>query len=136
MEAHGINFLAVAIAAVAYMILGALWYSPVLFGKAWLAGIGRTKEQATQDFSPVNYLWAFISAFLASYGMARLMLWTGRSSVSEGITIGLVVGLCFVFASFWVNDSFEKRPFPLTLINVLYHLSGLILAGVIIALWR
>ena len=31
-----INYLAVLIAALASYVLGALWYSPVLFGKLWM----------------------------------------------------------------------------------------------------
>jgi len=46
-----INFLSILIAAVAYMVLGALWYSPILFGDAWTKGIGKTKAQIAAGFS-------------------------------------------------------------------------------------
>ncbi len=32
----GINYVAVAAAAVGAFVLGALWYSPLLFGKEWM----------------------------------------------------------------------------------------------------
>ena len=51
MESMAINYWAVLVAAVAYMILGAIWYSPILFGSAWMRLIGKTKEQAMADFS-------------------------------------------------------------------------------------
>ena len=31
----GINYLAVLVAAVVAFVMGGLWYSPLLFGKAW-----------------------------------------------------------------------------------------------------
>jgi len=31
-----INFVAVVVAAVAYFVLGWVWYSPEVFGKAWM----------------------------------------------------------------------------------------------------
>jgi hypothetical protein len=42
-----INWLAVAVAAVAGLPLGALWYGP-LFGSAWIAAPGITKVRARQ----------------------------------------------------------------------------------------
>ncbi len=135
MEAHSINYLAVFVAAIAYMALGALWYSPVLFGRAWMRLIGKSQEQIAADFKPVNYLWAIIAAFLASYGIARLMIWTGFSSVGETIQLAILVAISFILASMWVNDSFETRPRGLTVVNVLYHAVGLVIVAVILGLW-
>jgi hypothetical protein len=135
MEAHGINYLAVVVAAIAYMALGALWYSPALFGRAWMRLIGKSKEQIAADFKAINYLWAIIAAFLASYGIARLMLWTGLSGVGEAIQLAVLVGVSFVLAAMWVNDSFEARPRALTLVNVAYHVAGLIVAAIILGVW-
>jgi len=135
MEATAINYLAVLVAGVAYMILGALWYSPVLFGSAWMKGIGKTKEQVTKDASFLNYLIGLVGAFIASYGIARIMLWTGRGSVADGIVIGLLAGICFVLTTMGINDTFEKRPAGLTIINILYHIVGFIVAGIIIGAW-
>src|SRR4051812_47000535 len=40
-----ISWLAVVVGAVASFLLGGLWYSPVLFGKAWQRETGLTDEQ-------------------------------------------------------------------------------------------
>ena len=130
------NYLAVIVAAVAYFIIGALWYSPVLFGSAWMKGIGKTKEQLAGGSAIGNYLTGLITAFLVCYGLARLMLWTGRTSIAEGIVLALLAGVCFVMATMLMNDTFEKRPCGLTAINVLYHWVGLIVAAVILGAWR
>jgi Protein of unknown function (DUF1761) len=135
METVSINFLAVFVAGVAYMILGALWYSPLLFGNAWMKGIGKTKEQVAKDFSPVNYILAIILSFIAAYGIARLMLWSGGNTVVDAIKISIVCGVCFVLATIGVNDVFEKRVKCLTVINILYHLVGFIVIGIILAVW-
>ncbi|HDL02840.1 MAG TPA: DUF1761 domain-containing protein [candidate division Zixibacteria bacterium] len=136
MEFTTINYWAVIVSAVAYMVLGALWYSPVLFGNAWIREIGKTKEQVAADFRPVNYFIALLTSFLAAYGVARLMAWTGGDSICDGIIIGLLAGICFVMAAMAVNDTFEKRSNALTIINVLYHIVGLIIVGVIVGAWR
>jgi len=135
MESAGINYLAVVVAAVAYMVVGAIWYSQLLFGQAWMQGIGKTKEQIASDSSPANYIGGLVTAFIASYGIARLMVWTGRDTVADGIVLGLFVGVCFVLTSMAVNDMFEGRRKSLTVINFMYHITGLMVVGVIIGAW-
>lgn len=135
MEPAGINYLAVVVAALAYMVLGAIWYSPLLFGQAWMQGIGKSKEQVAADSSPANYIGALVMSFIAAYGIARLMLWTGRDTIADGIVLGLFIGVCFVLTSMGVNDLFEGRRKSLTVINIVYHITGLILVGVIIGAW-
>lgn len=131
-----INYYAVILGAVAYMVLGALWYSPILFGNAWMRGIGKTKEQVKADFSPLNYLWALITSFIAAYGIARIMSWAGGDSLADAVKVSLLVGVCFALTSIWVNDTFEKRRSGLTIINVLYHIFGYVVIGIVIGLWR
>ena len=135
MEAHGINYLAVLVAAIAYMALGALWYSPPVFGNLWMRLIGKTREQVAADFTPLNYLWGIIAAFLSSYGLARLMLWTGFTEVADTLKLALLIAISFVLAAMWVNDSFEARPRALTLVNVVYHAVGLIVVALILGAW-
>lgn len=136
MISSGINYWSVLVAAAAYIALGAVWYSSVLFGKLWMKGIGKTKEQLNSEFSPLNYVWAIITSILAAYGIARIMSWAGGDSVVDGIKVGSVAGICFVFASMGINDSFEGRPKSLTFINASYHFVGLIVSGIIIGLWH
>lgn len=126
------NYLAILIAAVAYFVLGALWYSPVLFGGAWLKGTGKTKEQVAADHSPMNYVMALVTSFVSSYGIARILFWMHQGSITAGMRIGLFVGVCFTLMAFFMNDAFENRPKSLTLINGVYHLIGCIVAGIII----
>lgn len=132
----GVNFLAVVVSAVAYMALGALWYSPALFGKAWMKGIGKTEAQVRANAKPSNYVLALLMSFLAAYGIARVMAWRGGGSVGDGIMIALVTGICFMFAPFVTNDQFEGRPGGLTVLNALYHLVGFLVMGIIIGVWR
>ena len=136
MESMGINYWAVLVAGVAYMVLGAIWYTPALFGNAWLKAIGKTKEQVAAGFSPLNYLWALITSLVAAYGIARVLIWRGTHSLEGGIIVGLLAGVCFVMTSMGVNDIFENRSKGLTIMNVLYHLVGFVIIGIIIGVWR
>lgn len=130
------NWWAIIVAAVVYMALGAIWYSPALFANAWLKGIGKTKEQIKANFSPLSLIWALVLSFLAAYGIARICVWAQLGTVWDGIVVGLLASVCFVLATMGVNDLFEQRPRELTLINVLYHIVGFIVIGVIVGAWH
>ncbi len=136
MDEMSVNFLAVLIAGIAYMIFGALWYSPVLFGNAWMKAIGKTKEQIAADSSAAGYIIALIGSFIAAYGIARIMVWANFAGIPEGIMVAVVAGICFVFTTMMINDSFEKRPQGLTFMNILYHLIGFVIMGIIIGAWQ
>jgi hypothetical protein len=136
MEPAGINYLAVLVSAVAYMIIGALWYSPILFGNAWMKGIGKTKEEITAQSAAWKYIWALAMSFIAAYGIARIMLWTGGNSITDALLIAILAGICFILTTFTVNDNFEGRPMGLSFINVFYHVVGFIVMGIIIGAWR
>jgi len=136
MQPYGMNYLAIVVAAIAYMALGALWYSPLVFGKAWLKGVGKTKEQIASQSAAWMYIWALIASFIASYGIARIMLWTGTHTVGAGVRIGLLTSVCFVLTTFSINDNFEHRPMGLTFGNILYHIIGFLIAGIIIGAWH
>src|SRR5262249_62181168 len=45
MQEFPINWAAIVVAALAKMVLGAVWYSPVAFGPAWMELVGRTPEE-------------------------------------------------------------------------------------------
>ena len=132
---HPINYWAVLVAGAAYWALGALWYAGPVFGNVWMKGIGKTKEQTQADFSPLKLVWVFLAGLVSMYGIARIMYWTGGSTVAEGIQIGLLAGVCFVLATLFMHDTMESRRSSLTLINSLYSLVGFAVGGAILGAW-
>jgi hypothetical protein len=51
-----LNWLAVIVAALAYFAIGAVWYAPPVFGKAWMAAGGMAMPEAGTRPSPAIYL--------------------------------------------------------------------------------
>ena len=51
MEILGVNLIGILVATLIGMVLGAIWYSPMLFGKQWMKSIGKTPETLTGDRS-------------------------------------------------------------------------------------
>lgn len=136
MSASGVNYWAVLVGAAAYFLLGAVWYSKGLFGKAWMQGIGKTADQLKAAFSPWKLVWTFIGSLLAAYGQARIMSWIPGAALPTGIMVGVLTGVCFILAPMSINDMMEGRPCRLTTVNILYHMFGFVLMGIIIGAWR
>ena len=58
MHMHSLNWLAILAAAISTMILGFLWYSPLLFGKAWAREMGYDlKDKAKMDEMRKSYCY-------------------------------------------------------------------------------
>ncbi|MEF2246966.1 MULTISPECIES: DUF1761 domain-containing protein [unclassified Paenibacillus] len=68
-----INYLAVLIATAVTMVLGFLWYSPVLFGNAWVKQIGLNKEEMSSG-GPITYVLTALTAHGGTYLLALLLI--------------------------------------------------------------
>lgn len=130
-----VNFLAVLVASIGYMILGALWYGP-LFAEPWMKLVGMTAEQAQQGTSPVIYLVPFAGAFIGFYVLALFIDAANMGTPSGGAMVGLLAGLGFLATFAGVNYVFSERPLQLYLIDIGYPVLSLILAGAILGAWR
>lgn len=49
------------------MLLGAIWYSPLLFGKAWQRGAGLSDERLASGNMSLIYGLALVLSMLAAY---------------------------------------------------------------------
>ena len=129
-----INVLAVLAAGASSMILGALWYSPVLFGKAWSAASGVTEAQAKSANMAKTMGMAFV---LAVIGAAVFAAFLGpRPAPMFATAAGLSAGLCWVAGSFGINYLFEQKSLRLFLINGGYHTLQYTLIGLVLGLWH
>ena len=129
------NYLAVFAAALAYWILGAVWYG-VLFSKPWMALEQMTIEKA-QSVSPViPYIVSFLLELLIAYAVAQLCIWRNANTASRGASIGVLVWIGFVGPISFMNYMFEMRSYTLFAINEFYPLAGLILMGAILGAWK
>lgn len=62
------NILITAVAALVPLVMGFIWYSPMLFEKAWMKEVGFTKESMKGGNMPkifgITYVLSFLFAFL------------------------------------------------------------------------
>jgi len=134
-EAAGaINYLAVLAAAASAFALGAIWYAPQVFGKAWMKEAGVTEESAKGRNFAMIMGGAFALSLVAAFVFA---MFVGPSPDLVFATMaGLSAGLCWVGASFGINYLFEGKSLKLFLINGGYHTVQFTLYGVVLGLWH
>ncbi len=134
-----INHPAVFASAVAYWVLGALWYSPVLFERPFIALKGWTPEQveAVRAASHAGEVGAaFAVSLVAAYVLAHFVRFTGAETPRTGMLTGFWLWLGFTATTNLSTVLFEGRPLGLYLINNGYHLVGLLGMGALLAVWR
>ncbi len=125
------NNWAIFFAALSSFLLGGLWYSPMLFGKAWNrenGGVPHTGHPA--KVFGVSFAFAFIAAHAFAY-------WIGPAPALEAaLKAGALAGLGLVAASFGINYQFAQRSYKLWLIDGGYHAIQFLLFGLILGLWH
>lgn len=91
-----VDWLAVVAATAASFAIGALWYSPLLFAKAWQRESGVTDEQARGGMA-VIFGGAFVLMFLAAAVFAMFL--GPEPGLAFGAGAGFAAGLFWVAAS-------------------------------------
>jgi hypothetical protein len=134
-----INYPAVLVAAIVQFVLGATWYSPVLFAKKWMALTGVTEEMARSMSGgqiAYAYVGSLVSFLITYYVMAHFTHYTNSKTVKQGAQTGFWLWLGFVATSLFVNDAYQNKQFTLWLIDAGYWLVSLIVGGIVLAVWQ
>ncbi len=130
-----INHWAVLVCAAANLMLGAVWYSPLLFYKAWMKENNLT-EEALRKINPAKvYGLTLLLSVLTSYNMA-FFLSDAKTDLAWGATAGLLTGFGFSAIIFTVVALFEMRSWKYIFINAGYITVYFTLIGCILGAWR
>jgi hypothetical protein len=140
MHVMGVNLLAVLVAAIATMVVGFLWYSPLLFAKPWMvlmgydpndkAGLERMRKSAGKSYG-ISFLASLLSAFV----LGKIIVITTVNSALYGMKIGFAIWLGFVATVQLTEVLFAKKPAKLFLINTGYQMVCYLVMGAILAVW-
>lgn len=130
-----VNYVSVFIAAVVYTIIGAVWYSPVLFGNSWTKLIGFSEKelkQAAQEGMGKTMFSFFVTALLTAYVLSMFVAISGTTQIDEALKLGFWTWLGFVATTKVTDVIFAKRPLKLYYIDAGYNLVGIIVMSIIL----
>jgi hypothetical protein len=131
-----LNWLAVIVGALAYWILGAIWYAKPVFGDVWTRASGVVIPE-DQRPGPEFFVFPLIAEFLVTVAASMLAFATGSDTFGEGIALGIVLGIGVAMALEFVNAMFSGRPQPWAFFLVTggYHLVGVLIVSVVVSVW-
>jgi hypothetical protein len=128
-EAIGdVSLLAWALSALAIIVIGSLWYSPLLFGKSWARHSNIRASDLPKSELRRNYVLALISAGFHAYLLGLIAMHGGNM---HSLLFG--VGFIWVFVMLEQFNGFiwERAPIALVLIHAFRSLVALC-AGILV----
>ena len=121
------------VSAVAYYLLGRLWYGP-LFGGTWSALVHPPPAATASD--PVPLIVAAAVSLVLAYVTAIALAARDDRTAGDGARFGLLMGLGLVAATMLEYYLYEGLPVTLWLINAGYVVVGLVMVGAIVGGWK
>ena len=158
-----INFLALLVAALSTLVVGAIWYNPKVFGTIWMRETGMTEEKAKGANMIVVFGMAIFFAFLISFIMQMLVVhqWgamgmiggdptlakpsyeafmadygTAFRTFKHGALHGFMTGLFFGLPVVGTGALFERRSWKYILVSGGYWVVCFTIMGGIICAWQ
>ena len=126
MEVIDIDYLTAFFAAIVFMVIGAVWYSPALFGGVW-AKLMQLPKKPKNKWLP--YIVMFIIAYIMAFFLAALLGFLGATSTLDGIYVAIGIWFAFIATTQAMGLLWGKKSFELYLIDVGFWLVALGVMG-------
>ena len=132
-----INYIAVLLAALAAMVVGSVWYTPAVFGKAWMR-LANIKPNQKINGTQMAKLYgvAFVGVLVTAYVLAHVAYLSnqffGSTFMQDALTTGFWLWLGFIAARMLMHDMFEGRPGKLTFLNISHEFVTVMVMALII----
>ena len=135
MQLDQIHVGAILVAALSMFLIGGVWYSPMLFGDAWMRLNGFTLEslRTSGQFRPL--VGSAVLALIMSTNLA-FFLASSKTTLLWGMTAGALAGGGWVATGLTMTALFERKSWTYIAINGSYHLVAFTVMGAILGVWR
>lgn len=128
---ENLNWMGVALAFVAYFVLGALWFT-LLFSKPYKISLGKANE--TLPNQPIFIVGPAICSLVITVATAVLFSALHIASLGAALEFSLLIGIGFLVAN-TVNIAINPnmpRPLLYGAISGAYHLTGIVTVSMIL----
>ena len=122
----------IALSVVSMQVLGALWYSPVLFLPLWVAAQGKRPEELNMS-NPLPFVYSIGSSILFSVILNAANEATGTKCAARGALRGAMLALGTTALGVATHYGFLNLPGILILIDGGKEIVAGALAGAILA---
>jgi uncharacterized protein DUF1761 len=132
------HVIVVLVAAIVAFALGALWYSPPLFARAWVKAQGHTPEKlaAMQASAGKTYGISFLCFILMAAVVCVLLAHLGVTDWMMGAMWGAHLWLGIAVPIGLMANVYSDKPLMAWVIDAGYQLLYLVVMGAIIGAWQ
>ena len=132
------EYVQLIVAALIPMVMGFLWYGPMLFQKSWMDAVGMTEEKAKEGNMPAIFGISFVMALMLAFFVSFLVRHdpAGLHPFVHGAFHGALIGLLAAVPVLVTNSLFEQRHPRGILINVGYWIVTIALMGGLLCAWQ
>lgn len=134
METPELNYWAILVSALSTFLIGGLWYSPAVFGKAWMQENGFVEEDMKKGNMAKIFGLAFVLGLVAAVNLAMFL--GPETDMAMGAFYGFLAGFGWVSMFIGTHYLFERKSLKLFLINAGYSVVALTVMGLIIGAWK
>ena len=136
-----VNYLAILLAGVVYYAIGALWYSPMLFGKLWskLNGFDKRSKEEWEKMKKgmgKKYAMTFLGCLISACVLAIFIKMMAVQTFMGGFRTGFLAWVGFAATAQFANWVYSGKSKDLFIIDTTYPLVAYLLMGIILALWK
>ncbi|MCG8452896.1 MAG: DUF1761 domain-containing protein [Spirochaetales bacterium] len=130
------NIGAILVCTLINMVLGSLWYSPLLFGKTWMKLMDIQAQDISRNEGNKAMAFAIIPALLNTLILSMILAFVGAQTIPDALGMSALLSLGLVGMSKMNLVIFENRKLGLVLIHLGYTFVGFLVSGIILVLWR
>jgi hypothetical protein len=131
-----VNYLAVFLAAVAYFILGSIWYSPAVFGHRSLRYERDPSHPIRRTPVIIAYIGELLISFLIAYILFIFIELAEVKDFLEGIFVALWIWFGFVATTHFSAVLWDRKTLKSFFIHAGFLLFGFLLMGMLISIVR
>jgi len=141
MRMHSLNWLAILVAAISTMVIGFLWYSPLLFAKPWMKEMGydpndKAKTEEMKKNAGPAYGGSFVASLISAFTLDLILHGLRAEDLHFGLMASFHIWLGFVATVQFTGALYTKQSMKLFGINTGYQLVCYLVMGVILTLWQ
>ena len=123
--------------ALAAWLIGAVWYSPFLFARAWVKAHGHTPEKlATMQANAWKaYTGSLVAFILMAFVLHLFLRHLGVTTAASGAGWGFHAWLGFALPIGFTANLYSDKPLAAFLIDAGYQLIYLVMMGAVLGRW-
>src|SRR5260370_5065808 len=111
---HSLNWMAILVAAISTMVVGFLWYSPLLFAKPWMKEMGydpsdKAKTEEMKKNAGPAYGGSFFASLVSPFTLAFILHRLRAGAPHFGLMASFHIWLGFFPVAQFVGTAFPQQ---------------------------